>query len=139
MKEAWSEAAADKQGSAPSALKLGIAWNINSTSGWGVLGLNLARELLRLTGSHIAALANDPTDELRHSLDVLLPGVLEVAPATSESYTVPFPVLHALAANDLLRPKSGRAWEGSPNIGLAVFEFGNLVEAGRREIGRHGR
>jgi glycosyltransferase involved in cell wall biosynthesis len=107
-------------------------------TGWGSLGLNLARELLRLPNSHVAALANDPAI-LAGQFDSLLPGVLEVAPATPESYAVPFPVLHALAHNDLKRPKSGRPWEGSPNIGLAVFEFANIVEAGRREIGLYER
>jgi glycosyltransferase involved in cell wall biosynthesis len=136
--EAWSEAAADQQGSTHAALKLGIAWHINSTTGWGALGLNLARELLRLPNSHVMALANDPAI-LAGQFDSLLPGLLEVAPAAPGSYAAPFPVFHALAHNDLLRPKSGSAWEGSPNIGLAVFEFDNIVEAGRRELGRYER
>jgi glycosyltransferase involved in cell wall biosynthesis len=124
--------------SARSALKLGIAWIIAPNTGWGALGLNLARELLRLD-SHVRALANDPRNVIGQLLDPLLPGVLEVAPAAPDSYKVPFPVLHALTFINLIRPKSGRLWEGMPNIGLPVFEFSSLLETGKREIGRYER
>jgi glycosyltransferase involved in cell wall biosynthesis len=137
--EARTKAAAGEQGSTLPALKLGIAWTISPKTGWGVLGVNLARELLRLPNSHVVALANDPTGIFSQPFDNLLPGVLDAAAPAPDSYAVPFPVFHALTFINLIRPKSGRAWEGSPNIGLPVFEFANILEAGRREFGRYAQ
>jgi glycosyltransferase involved in cell wall biosynthesis len=137
--EARNKPAAGEQGSPLPALKLGIAWTISLKTGWGVLGVNLARELLRLPNSHVMALANDPRGIFAEPLDDLLPGVLEAAAPAPDSYSVSFPVFHALTFINLIRPKSGRAWEGSPNIGLPVFEFANILESGRREFGRYGQ
>lgn len=112
---------------------LGIAWNINLSSGWGLLGLNIAIELQRREIARPVFLGGDAGSN-GPFLDVFLADCARTT-GTGTRQELDYPVLHALSG-DLMRPPGGRPWEGKPNFGLAFIEFG-ITSFGRKNADRY--
>ena len=118
--------------------ELGIAWNINARTGWGLLGYNLAVELVR------GGLA-DPIFLCGATLEEPLPAAIlsralakgdaRAGSVQSSPERLDYPVIHALTT-DLARTRSGMRWEGKENVAINFLEFTGLtpiaVEASRR-------
>ena len=122
--------------------KIGINWQIGSVSGWGVLGLHIARHLLETR-------AFDPIPMRGLSVpdDALLPrhhGRLKsnaerfaalIGQAPSRTAQASFPVLHGLG-NQLIGSRADTHVSGTDDLGIVFLEDTALtaaaVERGRR-------
>jgi glycosyltransferase involved in cell wall biosynthesis len=123
--------------------KIGINWPIGSFSGWGVLGLNVARRLLN-DGRHdpvpfhdLSALSEGSLETThRERLTVNRAWIAEFAKQRPDHpVRAGFPVLHGLG-NRLIGLRSTPLVYGAPDLGIVFLEdttlTGKDVERGRR-------
>jgi glycosyltransferase involved in cell wall biosynthesis len=121
--------------------QIGIAWNTNAATGWGLLGFNIAIELARSRTADPLFLCGTAVQEplVVALLKTALEQSTEVIDARGSDPTVrDHVVLHALTT-DLARTSAGRAWEGTPNIGVNFLEFTGLSDKAAEEARRYAR
>ncbi|MCP4385231.1 MAG: glycosyltransferase family 4 protein [Hyphomicrobiales bacterium] len=110
--------------------QIGVAWNANPVTGWGLLGFNIAVELARSGIADPLFLGGTAVQEplvhalLKRSLDQ---STQIIDARGSDTAVRDHVVLHALTT-DLARTRQGRAWEGRPNIGINFLEFTGLSD-----------
>lgn len=122
--------------------KIGINWQIGTVSGWGVLGLHIARHVLE-TGSfdpiplrglsvHNEALVPRHHERLKDNADRFA-ALIEQGPSRTAQAT--FPVLHGLG-NQLIGLQADTRVLGTDDLGIVFLEDTALtakaVEHGRR-------
>ena len=107
--------------------RLGIRWTFTSFTGWGVFGLNLARDLTRRgLATPVPLYTEDLLADEARSDPVLAPALAaqrEVAPrlATGGRLHLDFPVLHGLG-NGLGAGQISSQVFGTPDIGMVFLE-----------------
>lgn len=118
----------DEKGLAPARQRLGIRWTLTSFTGWGVFGVNLARDLTRRGLAHPIPLAESHLLTPAAEADPLLaPALAEQQRAAvllkkaTEPLTFDFPVLHGLG-NGLSAGSLSERIRGTPDIGVVFLE-----------------
>lgn len=120
--------------------RLGLAWPINSYTGWGLLGTNLAIELVRTCHRRPVFLGSQPRLGNRLELPLLRATLAEsrrirnlVQP--DKKLRTRFPIFHSLGT-DLLRTPTGEPFIGEGDFGIIFCENTNIsrrgIERGRQ-------
>ncbi len=110
--------------------RLGIGWQLFPSSGWGVFGINLARQLIAqklalpvpLVEPYLAGLDDASNAELRPALEAWGEMSASLAQLSQgRSLEVEYPVLHGLG-NDLAGGSELQQIRGAPDFGMVFFE-----------------
>jgi len=111
--------------------RLAISWQLSDTHGWGVFGLNVARQLIRdgklppllLAEPYIIEMAEDDVEELRPYVTEQRTLMGQVEARGENIYSEQIAVLHALGAQFRHLDVTDRV-RGRVNIGFTFFERG---------------
>lgn len=105
---------------------VGIAWQVNVETGWGVYGLNLALEMARDGRFRPVFLVEPDVQRFDPELATRLAPMIEQGKPYWEEVFVPFPVFHCMA-NDF---REYRYLEGRLNAGFFFFESAHFTQFG---------